>query len=586
MEMVQERRFNNQQLADVFDTIADLLEIKGEVIYKTLAYRKAADNLRNLGRDVNEVWREGALTDIPGVGKAIATKIEELLTTGHLDFLVKLNEEVPASLVEILQVPDLGPKKAALFWREAGITNLAELEFAAREGSLRALPGMGIKSEAKIITGIEALSRRTDRIPLGMAWPFAQELLGFLYAMDSVQAVEVGGSLRRMKATVGDLDLLAAAEDSGPVMDAFVGHPDVVEIISRGDTKSSVEFSNNIRAQLWVHPPERFGTALQYATGSKEHNVRLRELALKQELSLSDQAFLRKDDSEVLCAEEEEVYEILGLPWIPPELREDRGEFQAAQAGVLPVLIEVGDLLSDLHTHSTWSDGKLPIQEMADAAIERGLKVLAITDHSASLGVAGGLTVQRLKEQRQEIESVQDVLGETIHLLHGSEVEIRSDGSLDYPDDVLADLDIVIASLHTGLRQSREKVTQRLLNAVRNPHVDVIAHPTGRIIPNREGADLNMDLVLEAAAEHGVALEINAHPTRLDLDDIYARRAIEMGINLSINTDAHSASDMDLVHFGVATARRGWVTPEDVINTWTAERLLIWLKSRGAARSA
>ena len=586
MEMVQERRFNNQQLADVFDTIADLLEIKGEVIYKTLAYRKAADNLRNLGRDVNEVWREGALTDIPGVGKAIATKIEELLTTGHLDFLVKLNEEVPASLVEILQVPDLGPKKAALFWREAGITNLAELEFAAREGSLRALPGMGIKSEAKIITGIEALSRRTDRIPLGMAWPFAQELLGFLYAMDSVQAVEVGGSLRRMKATVGDLDLLAAAEDSGPVMDAFVGHPDVVEIISRGDTKSSVEFSNNIRTQLWVHPPERFGTALQYATGSKEHNVRLRELALKQELSLSDQAFLRKDDSEVLCAEEEEVYEILGLPWIPPELREDRGEFQAAQAGVLPVLIEVGDLLSDLHTHSTWSDGKLPIQEMADAAIERGLKVLAITDHSASLGVAGGLTVQRLKEQRQEIESVQDVLGETIHLLHGSEVEIRSDGSLDYPDDVLADLDIVIASLHTGLRQSREKVTQRLLNAVRNPHVDVIAHPTGRIIPNREGADLNMDLVLEAAAEHGVALEINAHPTRLDLDDIYARRAIEMGINLSINTDAHSASDMDLVHFGVATARRGWVTPEDVINTWTAERLLIWLKSRGAARSA
>ena len=586
MEMVQERRFNNQQLADVFDTIADLLEIKGEVIYKTLAYRKAADNLRNLGRDVNEVWREGALTDIPGVGKAIATKIEELLTTGHLDFLVKLNEEVPASLVEILQVPDLGPKKAALFWREAGITNLAELEFAAREGSLRALPGMGIKSEAKTITGIEALSRRTDRIPLGMAWLFAQELLGFLYAMDSVQAVEVGGSLRRMKATVGDLDLLAAAEVSEPVMDAFVGHPDVIDMISRGDTKSSVEFANNIRAQLWVHPPERFGTALQYATGSREHNVRLRELALKQDLSLSDQAFLRKDGSEVLCAEEEQVYEILGLPWIPPELREDRGEIQAAQARVLPVLIEVGDILSDLHTHSTWSDGKLSIQEMADAAIERGLKVLAITDHSASLGVAGGLTVRRLKEQRQEIDAVQEVLGETIHLLQGSEVEIRSDGSLDYPDDVLANLDIVIASLHTGLRQPREKVTQRLLNAIRNPHVDVIAHPTGRIIPNREGADLDMAAVLEAAAEHGVALEINAHPTRLDLDDIYARRAIEIGINLSINTDAHSASDMDLVHFGVATARRGWVTPENVINAWTAERLLVWLKSRGVARFA
>ena len=586
MEMAQEKRFNNQQLADVFDTIADLLEIKGEVIYKTLAYRKAADNLRNLGRDVNEVWREGDLTDIPGVGKAIANKIEELLTTGHLDFLDKLNEEVPTTLVEILQVPDVGPKKAALFWHDAGITTLAELESAARAGSLRDLPGMGIKSETRIITGIEALARRTDRIPLGTAWPFAQELLGFLDSIESVQVVEVGGSLRRMKATVGDLDLLAAAEDSGPVMDAFVGHPDVIDMISRGDTKSSVEFVNNIRAQLWVHPPERFGTALQYATGSKEHNVRLRELALKQDLSLSDQAFLRKDGSEVLCAEEEDVYEILGLPWIPPELREDRGEIQAAQAGVLPVLIEVGDLLSDLHTHSTWSDGKLSIQEMADAAIERGLKVLAITDHSASLGVAGGLTVRRLKEQRQEIDAVQDVLGETIHLLQGSEVEIRSDGSLDYPDDILADLDIVIASLHTGLRQPREKVTQRLLNAIRNPHVDVIAHPTGRIIPNREGADLDMAAVLEAVAEHGVALEINAHPARLDLDDIYARRAIEMGINLSINTDAHSASDMDLLHFGVATARRGWVTPEDVINTWTAERLLVWLKSRGVARSA
>jgi DNA polymerase (family 10) len=410
--------------------------------------------------------------------------------------------------------------------------------------------------------------------------------LGFLDSIESVQAVEVGGSLRRMKATVGDLDLLAAAEDSVQVMDAFAGHPDVIDMISSGDTKSSVKFANNIRAQLWVHPPERFGTALQYATGSKEHNVRLRELALKQDLSLSDQAFLRKDGTVALCAEEEEVYEFLGLPWIPPELREDRGEIQAAQAGVLPVLIEVGDLLSDLQTHSTWSDGKLSIQEMADAAIERGLKVLAITDHSASLGVAGGLTVRRLKEQRQEIDAVQDVLGEAIHLLQGSEVEIRSDGSLDYPDDVLADLDIVIASLHTGLRQPREKVTQRLLNAIRNPHVDVIAHPTGRIIPNREGADLDMVAVLEAAAEHDVALEINAHPARLDLDDIYARRAIEMGINLSINTDAHSASDMDLLHFGVATARRGWVTPENVINAWTAERLLLWLKSRGVARSA
>lgn len=570
----------NQQLAETFRLIADLLEIKGEVVYKTLAYRKASDNLSELGRDVYELQQAGKLTEIPGVGKAIADKIEELLSTGKLEFLEKLETEVPPTLVEVLQVPDVGPKKVALFWRELGITDVAGLEAAAKAGKLRDLPGMGAKSEARILDGIEALSRRTDRIPLGMALPIALELIELLKSVPGVKAVEAGGSLRRRRATIGDLDLLAAANDSAAVMDAFVGHPDVVRVEGQGEVKSSVEFSHNLRAQLWVHPPERFGTALQYATGSKDHNVRLRELALKQGLSLSEQSFVRQDGEETLCATEEEVYSMLGLPWIPPELREDRGEVQAAQSGELPNLITKDDIRAELHSHSTWSDGKLSIEEMAVEAKARGLKILAITDHSGSLGVAGGLSVDEIREQRAEIESVQDKMGDSLRLLQGCEVEIRADGSLDFPDEVLAELDIVIAALHTSLRQPREQVTRRMLNAVQNPQVDIIAHPTGRLIPNREGADLDMEAVLSAASAHRKVLEINAHPSRLDLDDIYARRAIESGILLSINTDAHSASDLDMLHFGVATARRGWVKPEDVINTWKTDRLLNWLQNR------
>jgi DNA polymerase (family 10) len=570
----------NQHLSEIFMRIANLLEIKGEVIYKILAYRKAADSLSNLGRDVNDVWREGKLTEIPGVGKAIAEKIDELLSTGSLGFLEKLEAEVPPGLIGLLQVPDLGPKKAALFWKQLGVTNLAELEVAARIGKLRDLPGMGEKSEGRIIAGIEALSRRSTRTPLSRAWPFAQELLAYLRAVPGVASAEAAGSLRRMRATVGDLDLLAAASDSEPVMEAFINHPEVARVVSRGETKASVEFGRNLSAQLWVHPPERFGTALQYATGSKEHNVRLRELALKQNLSLSDQSFLRPDGSEILCANEQEVYATLGLPWIPPELREDRGEIQAAKAGQLPDLITLEEVRSELHSHSTWSDGKLSIREMAEAARARGLKVLAITDHSASLGVAGGLSVDEIKQQRAEIDAVQAELGDALLLLQGSEVEIRADGSLDFPDEVLAGLDIVCASLHSGLRQPREQVTQRLLNVMRNPHVDLIGHPSGRLIPNREGADLDMDAILAAAAENHLALEINAHPARLDLDDVYSRQAIDMGILLAINTDAHSDGDFDMLHFGVATARRGWVSAKDVLNTWETEKLIGWLQGR------
>lgn len=574
-------KLSNQQLANTFYLIGNLLEIKGEVIYKILAYRKAGDNLMTLNREAYDLWQQGQLSEIPGVGKAIAEKIDELFTTGKLEFLEKLSAEVPPSLAELLQVPDLGPKKVGLFWKELGITDLAGLEAAARAGKLRDLPGMGEKSEAKILAGIESLARRSARLPLGRAWPAAQRILAVLREVPGVTAAEAAGSLRRMRETVGDLDLLVAARDSVPVMKAFVELPGVHRVLGSGETKSSVEFGDGMRAQLWVHPPERFGTALQYATGSKDHNVRLRELALKQDLSLSDQAFARLDGSEVLCASEEEVYATLGLPWIPPELREDRGEVQAARAGKLPQLIELADLKADLHSHSTWSDGRNTIQQMAEAARQRGYKILGITDHSPSLGITQGVTVDGLKDQRAEIDSVQNQLGDSIRLLQGSEVEIRADGSLDYPDEVLASLDIVFASLHVSLRQPREQVTQRLLNAIRNPHVDVIGHPTGRLIPDREGADLDMDAVLKAAAESGVALEINANPMRLDLTDVYAKRAIELGIPLSINTDAHSPKELELMHFGVATARRGWTEARHVINTWEPDRLLDWLRSRG-----
>ena len=572
---------NNKDLADIFTLIANLSEIKGEIIYKTLAYRKAAENLLGLGRDINEYWKEGKLEEIPGVGKAISEKIDELLRTGKLEFLEKLKKEVPPSLADWLQVPGLGPKKIASIWKELGLTTLPELEKAARAGKLRALPGMGEKSEALILTGIESLARRSGRLPLGQAFPLAQQIIVALKKVPGVVDASPAGSLRRMRPTVGDLDILVAARDSGPVMEAFTNLPGVLRVLGHGETKSSIEFGNGVRAQVWVHPPERFGTALQYATGSKDHNVRLRELALEKGLSLSEHALLRTDGSgEITCATEQQVYAELGLPWIPPELREDRGEVQAAKAGKLPKLIEIADIRADLQVHSNWSDGKLSMLEMARLAAKRGLQVIAFTDHSVSLGVANGLSMERHAEQQKEIVKIQEELGNTIRVLHATEVEIKADGTLDYPDEFLATLDLVLASLHSSLRQPRDKVTARLINAIRNPHVDIIGHPTGRLLPDREAADLDMEAVLAAAAESGVALEINAHPARLDLDDVAARRARELGIPLSINTDAHSEADLDVLPFGVAIARRAWLTKDDVINCWPVDRLLKWLKKR------
>ena len=573
---------NNRQLAETFTLIANLLEIKGEIVYKTLAYRKAAESLMGLGREASEYWKEGKLEEIPGVGKAIAEKIDELLRTDKLEFLEKIKREVPPSLAEWLPIPGLGPKRTRMIWQTLGISTFAELEAAAKEGKLRGLAGMGEKSEAAILEGIASLSRRSVRIPLGKAYPLAMEIVNSLKGVKGVVDAQPTGSLRRMRSTVGDLDILVAAKDSAPVMDVFVKLPRVNRVLGKGPTKSSIEFNDGVRAQVWVLPPEQFGTALVYATGSKDHNVRLREIALAKGLSLSEHSFAKlKGGDEIFCKTEEEVYKTLGLPWIPPEMREDRGEIQAAKKNKLPKLIERKNIKADLQMHSNYSDGKLTMLEMAKAAAKRGMKVIAFTDHSVSLGVTGGLTMERHKQQAAEIKKIQKQLGDKITVLHASEVEIKADGSLDYPDEFLATLDLVLASLHTSLRQPREKVTQRLINAIRNPHVDIIGHPTGRLFPDREGADLDMDAVLAAAAETGVALEINAHPARLDLDDIPARRAKELGIPISINTDSHSEADMDLLPYGVAIARRAWLEPNDVINCWTRDKLLKWLKKRG-----
>ncbi len=574
---------NNRELAEVFTLIADLSEIKGEIVYKTLAYRRAAETLSTLGRDVNEHWKEGTLREIPGVGQAIAEKIDELLRTGRLKALEKLEQEVPAALAEWLKVPGLGPKKVALIHKTLEITTLAELEKAARAGGLRELPGMGAKSEAQIIAGIESLSRRSSRIPLGRAYPLAQQIVATLKKVPGVVAAEPAGSLRRMRATVGDLDILVAAADAAPVMEVFTTLPGVVRVLGKGETKSSIEFGDGVRAQVWVHPPEKFGTALQYATGSKEHNIRLREIALDKGLSLSEHALTRTDGSgEILCATEEKVYETLGLVWVPPELREDRGEVQAARKGQMPRLVELRDIRADLQTHSTWSDGKLSMLEMARAAARRGIKVIAFTDHSASLGMVGGLTMEDHARQQKEIEQAQAEAGG--HDPHPARLGGRDQGRRDsrlsgrFPCHAGPGRGVT-AHLAAPAAGSRHRAgdqgnPQPARGHHRPPDRAVDPGPRGRG-PGHGGR------AGRCRRESGVALEINAHPARLDLEDVYAERAKKLGILLSINTDAHSEADLDMLHFGVAMARRAWLEPQDVINTWPTEKLLDWLSKRG-----
>ncbi len=573
---------NNREVAKIFADVADMLSIRGDIIHRVLSYRKASEAIHELGRDVNQVYAAGELTDIPGIGKTLAEKIEEMLTTGKLEFYEKLAKEIPPTLVEMLKVDGLGPKRVKQVYETLGITTLAELNTAAQEGKLRDLPGLGAKSEAKLVAAIAALARHGDnRTSIGEAWPLAQEILAELAQLPGVVKTAVAGSLRRMKESIGDVDLLVAADDAAPIMDYFVQMPRVESVSGHGPTKSSVVLHNGIQVDLRVLPLERWGTLLSYFTGSKDHNVRLRELALKQGLTLNEHAFTPLDGGdEILCASEEALYKVFNFPYILPTLREDRGEIEAAQRGQLPDVVRIEQIVADLHMHTTWSDGKMSVLGMAQAAQARGLRYIVISDHSQSLGIANGLTPERLWQQAEEIAAANAHMGPDFRILHGTEMEIRADGSLDFDDGVLARLDFVIASLHVSLNQPREQVMKRIMTALENPHVDMIGHPTGRLLPDRPGADLDMEVVLQTAVATQTILEINANPHRLDLRDSHVRRAVELGATLAINCDAHHVDHFELLHYGVATAQRGWATAETVVNTWPLEKLLAFLAKR------
>lgn len=574
-------RLSNREVADILLQIADMLEIKGEVVYKSLAYRRAAQSIMDLGRDINEVWAEGKLREIPGVGEALAKKLDELLSTGRLQYYEELQEEVPAGVVSLLAIPEVGPKTAKLLWERLGAMSVADVERAAEAGELRKLPGLGARSEQRILEGIRALHRRSGRVSLGVAWPAAAELLEQLQNLPGVQVVSAAGSLRRMKATVGDLDLLAAAQDGERVTAAFVQFPQVAEVVVQGPTKATVILKDGLQADLRVLPRERWGSLLQHFTGSKEHNVALRSLAQAKGLSLSEYGFKRGEE-EILCPEEADVYKVLGLPWIPPELREDWGEIEAAQKKRLPKLLELGDIRGDLHVHSDWSDGVTPIEELAAAAQELGYEYLVISDHTHSLAVANGLDEGRFLEQKKVIDRL-NARSARFRVLQGCEVEIGADGNLDFPDEVLARFDVVVASVHTGLRQDADRVTARVLAALRNPHVDVIGHLTGRIIGQREPSAVDVEAVLREAARTGTAIEVNGIPNRLDLDDVHVKRAVELGVTLSVDSDAHSASALPAMFYGVATARRGWASAANVVNTRSLSDFQRWLKGRQPA---
>jgi len=575
----------NREIADTFEQIGDMMDILGENRFKVLAYRRASENILNLGQDIRAYWQAGTLQEIPGIGPAIAEKIDELLSTGQLAFYDRLQDQVPSGVVSLLQIPDVGPKTAKLLWEELGLQSVAEVEAAGRAGQLQALPGMGAKSEAKILAGIEALNRRSDRIPLGTAWPVATYLLeGLRENCPEALDATVAGSLRRMRSTIGDIDLLASSEAPAAVMRAFAALPAVAEVLLSGQTKTTVRLHNGLQVDLRVLEPERWGAALQYFTGSQAHNIRIREIAQKQNLSLSEYGFKQEAGGELLCPDEADVYETLGLPWIEPELREDRGEIQAALEGRLPEVVAWDDILGDLHAHTDWSDGAGTLEEMALAARSKGYRYLVISDHTQSLGIANGLTPERLRAQRAEIDALNEQWDD-FGLLQGCELEIKADGSLDFSDDVLAELDFVVASVHTSLRQDRAQITQRVMNALHNVYVDVIGHPSGRILGQREASAVDLDAIIEAAAGTGTALEVNSIPNRLDLDDVHVRRALDLGVRIAINSDAHHPGGLDSLPYGLATARRGWATVPAVLNTLALDELLAWRQARIAQRA-
>jgi DNA polymerase (family 10) len=567
---------HNATIAAIFDEIADLLDIQGANPFRVRAYRNAARTIGELGTDVKTLQERGtALTDIPGIGEDLAKKITEILDTGNCDFLERLHKEVPPAVTELLRIPGLGPKRVKTLWHELNIQTLEQLLGAAKDGRIRQLAGFGEKTEQHILETAQAHLSQAHRFKLAVAAQYAEAFAAYLRRLKAVEAVVIAGSFRRMRETVGDIDILVAAKEGSGVMDRFTTYDEVHEVLASGPTRGSVVLKSGIQVDVRVIPKESWGAALVYFTGSKAHNIAIRRIAQDQGLKLNEYGVFRGDKS-VAGADEDSVYKAIGLPWIPPELREDRGEVEAAQAGKLPRLIELSDLRGDLHAHSKASDGHNTIREMAQAAQAAGLEYVAITEHSRRLTVAHGLDPVRLAKQGAEIDRLNREL-KGIAVLKGIEVDILEDGTLDLPDSALAELDIVVAAVHSKFDLPRAKQTQRILMALDNPVVSILAHPSGRLIEEREPYDVDMQKIIRKAKANRIALEVNAHPERLDLLDIHCQMAKQEGVLVSINSDAHSTFEFGMLRFGVGQARRGWLEKKDVLNTRSLKELKAWL---------
>ncbi len=569
-------------VAQVLRDIALLLQLQGESGYRVRAYDMAADRIAGLAQELGPLVAEGRLESLPGIGPALAEKISELVTTGRLAYFEELKARFPPGLLELLKLPDVGPRKVAIFWKELEVGSVEDLERACREGRVRQLRGFGEKSEAKILEGIAVYRRvRGERRLLGEVLPQAEALLAHVKSAPGVVRASLGGSVRRGAETVADVDLIASAVDPGPVLDALAAAPGVAAVLGKGESKCSVRLEpGDLQVDLRVLPDEDFATALHHFTGSRAHHIRLRNLGHSRGLKISEWGVHREDGTKVPVPDEAALYALLDMQYVPPELREDNGEVEAALEGLLPRdLLTLEDVQGAVHAHSTWSDGKNSLEEMALAARALGLKYLTVTEHSEAAIYAGGLKVDDLKRQWEEIDRVNEAVP-GVRLLKGIEVDILESGALDYSDSVLEQLELVIASIHVRHSMDEDQMTRRILAALDNPCLHILGHPTGRLIQSREPYPVRMEEVLERAAERGVAVEVNGKPARLDIKSEYVRRAVKLGVRLVVSCDAHKREDLRNLAFAVATARRGWARKRDVLNTLPAEGFIAALRAR------
>ena len=563
----------NTDVASVLYEIGEILTIKDDR-FRSRAYLLAAQRITSLTEDIRKVKERGELDKIPGVGKSIAATIAEVLDTGESKVLEELRESLPPGVRQLMEVEGIGPKNAIRLVDELKISSIDDLEKAAKEGRIRELKGFGEKKEQNLLQSIDDLRGRQSRFLLGEVLPVVNDMLAWMRESSAVLKVEVAGSYRRRKETIGDLDLLVASNDPDAASERFVSMPPVERIVSHGATKSTVYLKRHLQVDCRIVPPEAYGAALQYFTGSKDHNVKLRTIGVKMGYKLNEYGLFRREGDALVASEtEEEIYRALGMDWVAPEIRENRGEIEAAMEHKLPKLVKLEEIRGDLHCHSKWSEGTMTIREVTEKARSLGLSYVAITDHSKSLGIARGLDEKRLAEQGKEIDALNKELGD-FTVLKGIECDIKADGSMDLADSALADLDFVVGSIHSGFKNDEETMTSRMIAAIQNEHVDAIGHPTGRIIQKRKPYPINLDRVIEAAVAQKVVLEINAFPERLDLDDVSCRKAMEAGAQVSIGTDAHALNQMEFLPLGVSVARRGWLTVKDVLNTLTAGELI------------